>query len=629
MATVFLKRWLRNNQPTAKTSLSLSSPRGTAAARKKSGALGELIRHVKHNEDFAFIVLVMAVFLSAIAVFIVAAACGIHTLPSSASSSSVVERNQRRPVVSPLSLLSQFARSARKGHYQRPRGHRYFDYCQDEEHEDYEPYPWKFMNRPLSQKKEGNFPSVVSNREHHGTVPHKEDYPIPMDDEIYVPNPTVIREEVEEVITFNDRSPFYAELRKSYESFFPPSRQATAGEYYDSNVERSLRAVEDLQTYTDLQTYLPKSDHNSSKSSSKNKLLYYDIHDCPESPPEGYPVEWNLVHDVLSQWPADDPELPASGKLHQGLCVFDLRDEGNLNKAMNYRNAEVPFVVRGDPQVAQTVERWNAPHYLSSLIGEAPQGAETSSSGKFTYWTLSGVDKHKYGDYQHPTEIKEMTFGEWLELANVTDSQLLTPESPHYYFKVVGCAPGKTPSNIGTSFVDQSCSMLPGNAPHVPYLADELPFYDQIKSSLYVKEPLSETSMGRFQTSKALLCRFGMKGVMATNHFDGERNFVTVLSGERRYVLAHPKHCGNMALFPYGHPSARHSAVDWAQPNLQDFPAFEDARGNEVVLQAGDSLFLPSLWFHYIVSMSMNVQCNTRSGMDERNVQILGNSCGW
>jgi len=354
-------------------------------------------------------------------------------------------------------------------------------------------------------------------------------------------------------------------------------------------------------------------------------------------------VEWNLVHEVLRQWPADDPELPASGTIHQGLCVFDLRTdyEANLAKAVNYRNAEVPFVVKGDPSVAQTVERWNAPHYLSTLIGDEPQGTETSPSGKFTYWTGSGVDTRKYPmdgpDYKTPTEVTEMTFGEWIELANVTDSKLLTPESPHYYFKVVGCAPATPPtkgSDGRRGTVDRSCSRLPGNAPHVSYLADELPFYAQTEPSLYVKEPLSErtgaggSSLGG-ASSKALNCRFGMKGVMATNHFDGERNFVTVLSGERRYVLAHPRQCGNMALFPYGHPSARHSAVDWANPDLTEFPRFERATGNEVVLQAGDSLFLPSLWFHYIVSMSMNVQCNTRSGMDQRNVKVLDDSCGW
>lgn len=34
----------------------------------------------------------------------------------------------------------------------------------------------------------------------------------------------------------------------------------------------------------------------------------------------------------------------------------------------------------------------------------------------------------------------------------------------------------------------------------------------------------------------------------------------------------------------------------------------------QVVIEAGDVLYLPALWFHYIVSLETNVQCNTRSG---------------
>lgn len=460
--------------------------------------------------------------------------------------------------------------------------------------------------------------------------------PPPTDDESL---PFVQTDPTSDLVLYNDRSSFYAKLRQSYESFFPPplegNEDSETHRGNDPNAERCLQAVEDLRTYTNLQTHLSPSHSDPDRSAGSDHLLHYDIHDCPDIPPKGYPVEWNLVHEVLSQWPADDPELPASGTLYQGLCVFDLSAgdyETTLSKALNYRNAEVPFVVRGDPRVAQTVERWNAPDYLQTLIGDIPQGTETSSSARFTYWTTGGVDTSKYplSEYRAPTEMEEMTFLEWLDLANVTDPQLLTPESPHYYFRVVGCAPGTAPirnnKNQHHNSVDNSCSVLAGNTEHVPYLADELPFYSQTKKSLYVKEPLSEK---RPFASKALNCRFGMKGVMATNHFDGERNFVTVLSGERRYVLAHPKQCGDMALFPYGHPSARHSAVDWANPDLENYPEFEKARGNEVVLQAGDSLFLPSLWFHYIVSLSMNVQCNTRSGMDQRYVGVLDDSCGW
>ena len=65
---------------------------------------------------------------------------------------------------------------------------------------------------------------------------------------------------------------------------------------------------------------------------------------------------------------------------------------------------------------------------------------------------------------------------------------------------------------------------------------------------------------------------------------------ITVLKGERRYILSHPNQCENLALYPEGHPSERHSAVDWSDPDLDEYPQFAKAKGNEVVLQAGDTL---------------------------------------
>ena len=119
------------------------------------------------------------------------------------------------------------------------------------------------------------------------------------------------------------------------------------------------------------------------------------------------------------------------------------------------------------------------------------------------------------------------------------------------------------------------------------------------------------------ENQKGIHCRFGMKGVIAENHFDGSHNAIVVLGGERRYVLAHPNQCPLLSLLPKGHPSARHSAVDWSDPDLEEFPDFAKAMGNEVVLQAGDVLYLPTHWFHYIISLSLNFQCNTRSGISQ------------
>jgi len=69
-----------------------------------------------------------------------------------------------------------------------------------------------------------------------------------------------------------------------------------------------------------------------------------------------------------------------------------------------------------------------------------------------------------------------------------------------------------------------------------------------------------------------------------------------------------------MSLLPREDPSGRHSAVDWSDPDLVKFPRFPETMVNEVVLQPGDSLYLPTHWFHYIISLNTNLQCNTRSG---------------
>jgi ribosomal protein L16 Arg81 hydroxylase len=119
-----------------------------------------------------------------------------------------------------------------------------------------------------------------------------------------------------------------------------------------------------------------------------------------------------------------------------------------------------------------------------------------------------------------------------------------------------------------------------------------------------------------------------MTGVIAENHYDASRNAIALLGGSRRYILTHPDQCDKLALYPMGHPSARHSAVDWSDPDLNKFPEFADAKVNEVVLSAGQVLYLPDEYFHYIISLEMNYQCNTRSGITRRYKEHI-HRCGF
>ena len=58
--------------------------------------------------------------------------------------------------------------------------------------------------------------------------------------------------------------------------------------------------------------------------------------------------------------------------------------------------------------------------------------------------------------------------------------------------------------------------------------------------------------------------------------------------------------------------------------STESLPVFEnkwmnisrDAQVIDTVLKAGEVLYIPSNWFHYIISLQKSTQCNTRSGDD-------------
>jgi hypothetical protein len=152
---------------------------------------------------------------------------------------------------------------------------------------------------------------------------------------------------------------------------------------------------------------------------------------------------------------------------------------------------------------------------------------------------------------------------------------------------------------------------------------DGMPFFDPRKeeeSKFYLVDPSDQ---------RGINCRFGMRGVIAESHCDLSRNMLALLDGERRYIIGHPDQCGNLYLYPRGHPSGRHASFDWSNPTNWDLhPKFHDALHSEVVMQAGDVLYLPTAWFHYIVNLSTNVQCNIRSGISYENKEPL-HECGF
>ena len=114
-------------------------------------------------------------------------------------------------------------------------------------------------------------------------------------------------------------------------------------------------------------------------------------------------------------------------------------------------------------------------------------------------------------------------------------------------------------------------------------------------------------------------CRFGMRGVIAESHYDSGRNSIAMIRGSKRYILTPPESCKYLAIISdKKHPSFRHSMIDWSNLNQARAHSFHLVKSVETVLRAGELLYLPSFWFHYIVSLNYSIQCNSRSGFPKK-----------
>ncbi len=333
--------------------------------------------------------------------------------------------------------------------------------------------------------------------------------------------------------------------------------------------------------------------------------LPYDIYNCPDIPPPNYPYEYPLL-DILNNWNPNDTTFESLEKrpaIYAAICRFNYSKGGDIQKALTYRKAEVPFILRDDPTVLQVVKRWNTPGYLSNLLNRGVDKKyknEYSETNHLMFFRANGNSSRRKSlkDWKPPMSEEFLTYDEFVEKASQPIADM-GPGKPHWYFRVNAKAP-KHRHNDDDDMAKKRERKTEGH-----FLFDELPFFKSIENFYIVDK----------EDTRGINCRFGMSGNIAEAHFDGSRNFVMLFGGERRYVLSHPKHCRNLALYPAGHPSGRHSELDWSNPDLEAHPEFENAKANEVVLQAGDALYLPTQWFHFIISLNLNWQCNARSGI--------------
>lgn len=91
-------------------------------------------------------------------------------------------------------------------------------------------------------------------------------------------------------------------------------------------------------------------------------------------------------------------------------------------------------------------------------------------------------------------------------------------------------------------------------------------------------------------------------------HFDFPDNIACVVAGRRRFTLFPPDQVGNLYVGPLDRtPSGQAiSVVDLSKPDLERYPRFAEALAAARVaeMEPGDALFVPSMWWHHVESLS-------------------------
>jgi lysine-specific demethylase 8 len=102
---------------------------------------------------------------------------------------------------------------------------------------------------------------------------------------------------------------------------------------------------------------------------------------------------------------------------------------------------------------------------------------------------------------------------------------------------------------------------------------------------------------------------FGGKGCRSPLHHDFRDNFLVQLSGTKRVLVCDPS--DSEYLYPAVDAEMQHlSRVDIFSPDESEFPLLSRATIYEVVLRAGDVLYLPPLWWHATESLTVSVSVN-------------------
>lgn len=351
---------------------------------------------------------------------------------------------------------------------------------------------------------------------------------------------------------------------------------------------------------------------------TKTKYIYPPIE--LQVPPAAQYPQFKSLQQLMVDWHQDE-DYP--GVIKETLLHFNFSDPVQLEAAKRFRNAEVPFKLYDVPELDSASQKWTD-EYVSSQFDSKPQRlfsrdthpiasgvAQESANNYFAFFTAQDWVVTSLG--LPPVRNNDWSFEKWSNHSKYADSVRLSFDQPHFYWQ---------------AGVDREERKKPQS--EWSFISRDLPSFSSPTETFFVFNP---------EEQKGIQCRFGERGVVAATHYDGGRNCVGMITGAKRYVLSPPRECSKLGIFTSRKsPIYRHSLLNFAHirylDDLDNGMSKEERRwlvrarsadSVETVLKSGEVLYIPSHWFHYIISLQKSAQCNVRSGIDKDGNPAFGN----
>lgn len=220
-----------------------------------------------------------------------------------------------------------------------------------------------------------------------------------------------------------------------------------------------------------------------------------------------------------------------------------------------------PAIFRG-LDIGNCKEKWTS-KYLSSCVGSKPVKIHVSETGQMDFLTKN-------------FQYKTLSFDQLIKRSaeDLHEDYFITNTEVYYLRSLGNDSRGREVANLDS---------------HYPELCQDFKVPEFLDSS----------------TIFSTVLRVASKGVQLWTHYDVMDNLLVQVTGNKRAVLYSPEDL--QFLYLNGDKS---QVIDIDTPNLELFPEFVKATAHECIMEPGDILFIPALWFHNMTSLDFSVAVN-------------------